>query len=61
MTTADILDRNNDSIPDEMRLPADVFAVGAGHVNPLRAADPGLVYDIKPDDYIPFFFFCQTS
>ncbi|CDP19526.1 unnamed protein product [Coffea canephora] len=54
MTTADILDRNNDSIPDEMRLPADVFAVGAGHVNPLRAADPGLVYDIKPDDYIPY-------
>ncbi|KAK3010518.1 hypothetical protein RJ639_011331 [Escallonia herrerae] len=26
----------------------------AGHVNPSRANDPGLVYDIKPDDYIPY-------
>ncbi|CBI34782.3 unnamed protein product, partial [Vitis vinifera] len=35
-------------------LPADIFATGAGHVNPSRANDPGLVYDIEPDDYIPY-------
>ncbi|CBI34784.3 unnamed protein product, partial [Vitis vinifera] len=34
--------------------PADVFAVGAGHVNPSRANDPGLIYDIQPNDYIPY-------
>ncbi|KAG6785453.1 hypothetical protein POTOM_011184 [Populus tomentosa] len=32
--------------------PAGVFAIGAGHVNPERALSPGLIYDIRPDDYI---------
>ncbi|KAJ6728958.1 SUBTILISIN-LIKE PROTEASE SBT1.2 [Salix viminalis] len=32
--------------------PAGVFAIGAGHVNPERALGPGLVYDIRPDDYV---------
>ncbi|KAK9277603.1 hypothetical protein L1049_007148 [Liquidambar formosana] len=26
----------------------------ASHVNPSRANDPGLVYDVQPDDYIPY-------
>ncbi|KAL3499441.1 hypothetical protein ACH5RR_038534 [Cinchona calisaya] len=54
MTTANLLNVNNGPILDERMLPADVFATGAGHVNPSRATDPGLIYDIQPGDYIPY-------
>lgn len=54
MTTANLLNVNNDLILDERMLPADVFATGAGHVNPSRATDPGLIYDIQPVDYVPY-------
>jgi len=39
---------------NEQHLPADFFATGAGHVNPVKAVDPGLVYDIAPDDFMRF-------
>nr|GFC15810.1 subtilisin-like protease SBT1.2 [Tanacetum cinerariifolium] len=52
MTTATQESLNGKPIVDERELPADVFAIGAGHVNPPKANDPGLVFDIKPDDYI---------
>ncbi|KAK9984510.1 hypothetical protein SO802_034035 [Lithocarpus litseifolius] len=35
-------------------VPANIFATGAGHVNPSKANDPGLIYDIQPGDYIPY-------
>ncbi|GJM90847.1 hypothetical protein PR202_ga07167 [Eleusine coracana subsp. coracana] len=34
---------------------ADPFDIGGGHIDPDRAADPGLVYDIDPSEYTKFF------
>ena len=55
MTTAYILDNNQSIIMDmttgEQGNPLDY---GAGHVNPNKAMDPGLVYDIQPQDYIKY-------
>lgn len=33
---------------------ADPFDIGAGHINPLKAMDPGLVYDMQASDYIAY-------
>ncbi|PIN06173.1 Cucumisin [Handroanthus impetiginosus] len=54
MTTADTMNLQNEPILDERHLPADIFATGAGHVNPARANDPGLIYDIEPREYLPY-------
>lgn len=54
MTTADLLNLNKKPIFTENSMPADIFAIGAGHVNPSKANNPGLVYDIHPDEYIPY-------
>ncbi|GFP81846.1 subtilisin-like protease sdd1 [Phtheirospermum japonicum] len=54
MTTAGLVNAGKTAILDEKLTPADVFATGAGHVHPSKATDPGLVYDLEPDDYIPF-------
>ncbi|KAL0373121.1 UNVERIFIED_CONTAM: Subtilisin-like protease SBT1.7 [Sesamum calycinum] len=61
MTTADKMNLGNRPILDERHLPADVFATGAGHVNPTRANDPGLVYDIEPQDYESYFVWSGSS
>lgn len=34
--------------------PVDPFDIGAGHINPLKAMDPGLVYDIEACDHVLF-------
>ncbi|XP_020084948.1 subtilisin-like protease SBT1.2 [Ananas comosus] len=54
MTTSDTTDRDGKPIKDETLQPASFFAMGAGHVNPSKAANPGLVYDLRADDYIPY-------
>ncbi|KAH7514048.1 hypothetical protein FEM48_Zijuj11G0047200 [Ziziphus jujuba var. spinosa] len=54
MTSADIVTIEGTPILDQTLQPADLFATGAGHVNPSRANDPGLIYDIQPDDYVPY-------
>ncbi|KAF3322196.1 subtilisin-like protease SDD1 [Carex littledalei] len=51
MTTADVADHLGKPIMDEKNK-TSVFAMGAGQVNPNRSIDPGLVYDIRPEDYI---------
>ncbi|EYU29361.1 hypothetical protein MIMGU_mgv1a026567mg [Erythranthe guttata] len=54
MTTADFTNRAGNPIENDKMQPAELFAIGSGHVNPTQANDPGLVYDISPDDYIPY-------
>ncbi|KAK4377595.1 hypothetical protein RND71_003891 [Anisodus tanguticus] len=54
MTMADFINLGNDPIQDETLKPADLLTIGSGHVIPSRANDPGLIYDIQPEDYIPY-------
>jgi subtilisin family serine protease len=54
MTTIDVTDRVGNPILNEQHVPTDLLATGAGHVNPEKAVNPGLVYDIDPSDYIDF-------
>ncbi|CAL9068045.1 unnamed protein product, partial [Musa banksii] len=54
ITTSDDKDRDGNQIMDQQHTTAGFFAMGAGHVNPSKAADPGLVYDLGIDDYIAY-------
>ncbi|PON37757.1 Subtilase [Parasponia andersonii] len=36
------------------RKTADPFDIGGGHVNPIRAMDPGLIFDVSTQDYIQY-------
>ncbi|KAF9602788.1 hypothetical protein IFM89_031557 [Coptis chinensis] len=55
MTTADVIDNQNEQILDISTGTAGTpLDFGAGHVNPNKAVDPGLVYDIEVEDYINF-------
>ncbi|EHA8588613.1 subtilisin-like protease SBT1.1 [Cocos nucifera] len=55
MTTAYTLNNKNGSIVDvSSGRPATPFVFGSGHVNPERASNPGLVYDISPKDYLDY-------
>ncbi|WJX78266.1 hypothetical protein P8452_61510 [Trifolium repens] len=53
MTTSDIFDNTKEHIKDiGTGNKATPLALGAGHVNPNRALDPGLVYDVGVQDYV---------
>lgn len=55
MTTAYISYKDGKQIEDiSTGLPSTPFDYGAGHVDPVSALDPGLVYDLTVDDYLGF-------
>ncbi|XP_074294794.1 subtilisin-like protease SBT1.5 [Silene latifolia] len=55
MTTTYTVDNTGETMRDESSgKEATVMDFGAGHVNPQKAMDPGLVYDISTYDYIDF-------
>ncbi|CAL4992326.1 unnamed protein product [Urochloa decumbens] len=57
VTTASVTDRFGMPIQADslQRKLADPFDFGGGHIAPDKAVDPGLVYDIHPEEYIKFF------
>ncbi|KAJ0971159.1 hypothetical protein J5N97_019118 [Dioscorea zingiberensis] len=57
VTTASITNEHGWPIEAEglPRKPADPFDFGGGNINPNRAADPGLIFDINPKDYLKYF------
>ncbi|KAF7809901.1 subtilisin-like protease SBT1.7 [Senna tora] len=55
MTTAYTAYKNGNKIQDSATgKPSTPFDHGAGHVDPVAALNPGLVYDITVDDYLGF-------
>ncbi|WMV35528.1 hypothetical protein MTR67_028913 [Solanum verrucosum] len=54
MTTADQSNHEGQPILDERKFLADVLAIGSGHVNPSKASNPGLIYDINPMNYTQY-------
>ncbi|XP_062207124.1 subtilisin-like protease SBT3.7 isoform X2 [Phragmites australis] len=62
VTTASVTDEHGMPILAEglPRKIADPFDYGGGHIDPNRAADPGLIYDIDPRDY-NYFFGCTIT
>ncbi|TKY64145.1 Subtilisin protease SBT1.7 [Spatholobus suberectus] len=54
MTTSYIFDNIKGLIKDiaSVYKPASPLASGAGHINPNKALDPGLVYDVGVQDYV---------
>lgn len=55
MTAAGVLNLEGNPILDSDLLPVKFIAIGAGHVNPSKASDMWLVYDIHPDEYGNYF------
>ncbi|CAH2064548.1 unnamed protein product [Thlaspi arvense] len=55
MTTANISGNDGKPIIDSAnRRPSTPFAHGAGHVSPIPALSPGLIYDLTAEDYLNF-------
>ncbi|CAK8562882.1 unnamed protein product [Lathyrus sativus] len=54
MTTASLKDNTENFMLDSSLQKATPFAFGAGHVQPNRAVDPGLVYDLNITDYMNY-------
>lgn len=55
MTTASTVDNRNGMLTDESTSAVgNPFDYGAGAVEPEKAVDPGLIYDLGPQDYVNF-------
>ncbi|KAK9084284.1 hypothetical protein Scep_030755 [Stephania cephalantha] len=56
MTTAYVRDNSGNSLSDGFYVNtiSDVWGYGSGHVDPEKAVDPGLVFDLTVDDYVQF-------
>lgn len=55
MTTAYVHDNTLKPLQDaSVDAPSSPYDHGAGHINPLKALDPGLIYDIEAQDYFEF-------
>ncbi|KAK9292070.1 hypothetical protein L1049_020025 [Liquidambar formosana] len=55
MTTAYVHDNTYKPLKDaSSNEPSNPYDHGAGHINPLKASDPGLIYDIEAQDYFEF-------
>ncbi|KAK7381953.1 hypothetical protein VNO80_00535 [Phaseolus coccineus] len=56
MTTSNMLDNTFGRIKDigDDNKPASPLASGSGHINPNKALNPGLVYDVGVQDYVNF-------
>ncbi|KAF9619000.1 hypothetical protein IFM89_003903 [Coptis chinensis] len=55
MTTSYVVDHNGKQLVDDSTGDlATMWHYGSGHVDPEKAVDPGLVYDLGVDDYIDF-------
>ncbi|OAY51419.1 subtilisin-like serine-protease S [Manihot esculenta] len=60
MTTATVMDNTGEVIKrDPSGTPTTPFDYGSGHINPISALNPGLVYDFSSYDVIDFL--CSTS
>lgn len=55
MTTAYTVDRDGNPLREETDMrECNAWDMGAGHVDPMKAIDPGLVYDLTSEDYVDF-------
>ncbi|XP_028773234.1 subtilisin-like protease SBT1.3 [Neltuma alba] len=55
MTTAYVHDNTLNPLKDASSAESSSpYDHGAGHINPRKALDPGLIYDIQPQDYFDF-------
>ncbi|GMH15747.1 hypothetical protein Nepgr_017588 [Nepenthes gracilis] len=54
MTTAKVRDNTASAMKNASYMKATSFDYGSGHLQPNRAMDPGLVYDLTINDYLDF-------
>ncbi|GFP98377.1 subtilisin-like protease [Phtheirospermum japonicum] len=55
MTTAYVHDNTHNPLKDASKATLSTpYDHGAGHINPMKALDPGLIYDISAQDYFEF-------